>query len=158
MSNPVVYCYHCIPTGKKYIGATKNATHRHRQHVSNVRNGKYSHLPFYCAVSKYGWDNFIYGIITECDATMLQQLEDDYISQYNTIDEGYNVRNSGGGYNITGTYYHKPKRKKRVLSELHKQRISEAAKKRTIPQETRDKISASITRLHSLNATGWSKK
>ena len=65
----VIYCYHCIPTGKKYIGKTKNEYYRRKRHEHCVRKDQIS--KFYNAIRKYGWENFVYGIIEEVDLYFL---------------------------------------------------------------------------------------
>lgn len=96
----VIYCYHCIPTGKKYIGKTKNEYHRKKRHEYNVRKGQIS--KFYNAVRKYGWENFIYGIIEEIDNKLLNEQEIYYINFYDTFDNGYNMTIGGEGNTIPG--------------------------------------------------------
>jgi group I intron endonuclease len=96
----VIYCYHCIPTGKKYIGKTKNKYHRKKRHEHNVRKGQVS--KFYNAVRKYGWENFIYGIIEEFDIELLNEQEIYYIKFYNTYTNGYNMTTGGDGNTIPG--------------------------------------------------------
>jgi predicted GIY-YIG superfamily endonuclease len=50
----VIYCYHCIPTGKKYIGQTIDEKTRKKKHIFD---SKTQDLKFYRAVRKYGWTN-----------------------------------------------------------------------------------------------------
>jgi group I intron endonuclease len=96
----VIYCYHCIPTGKKYIGKTKNEYHRKKRHEHNVRNGQIS--KFYNSVRKYGWENFVYGIIEEVDFDYLNEKEIFYISEYDTFNSGYNMTIGGEGNTVPG--------------------------------------------------------
>ena len=91
----VIYCYHCISNGKKYIGQTINEKQRKRQHINLCKKG-IDHK-FYRAVKKYGWDNFVYGIIDEYDDAILNEQEIFYIIKYNTYENGYNSTFGGGG-------------------------------------------------------------
>ncbi len=60
-----------------------------------VKNG--SKRKFYNAIKKYGWENFIYGIIEECDSNTLLQREMYYIKKYGTFKCGYNSTLGGDG-------------------------------------------------------------
>ena len=91
----VIYCYHCIPTGKKYIGQTIHEEHRKRQHEHDCKRGVDN--KFYRAVRKYGWEMFIYGIIEEYDPDVLAEQEVYYIDCYNTYNNGYNSTIGGEG-------------------------------------------------------------
>ena len=126
MDMPVVYCYHCITSGKKYVGVTNNEMRRKSQHESNIRLGRYPDLAFYRAARKYGWDSFIYGVIEYCPEEQLDEREEYWISELNTMKEGYNMREGG---------------KRSTLTEEQKQKISNTLKGRTISKEHREIIS-----------------
>jgi len=91
----VIYCYHCISTGKKYIGQTVSEKRRKLQHKHDCSRGVDS--KFYRAVRKYGWDNFIYGIIDEYDADILNEQEIFYVDKYDAYHNGYNSTIGGEG-------------------------------------------------------------
>jgi group I intron endonuclease len=91
----VIYCYHCIPTGKKYIGQTVFEERRRGQHRHDCGRGVNN--KFYRAVRKYGWDNFIYGIVDEYDTCILNEQEIFYVDKYNTYHNGYNSTIGGEG-------------------------------------------------------------
>ena len=112
----VIYCYHCISTGKKYIGQTVHEERRKRQHRHDCKRGVDN--KFYRAVRKYGWDNFIYGIIEECDFEVLEEQEVHYIDCYGTYNNGYNSTIGGEG---VGGYF---------PSEETRKKMSESAKNR----------------------------
>jgi group I intron endonuclease len=90
----VIYCYHCIPTGKKYIGQTIQEEIRKYRHSTD---SKRLYCKFYNAVNKYGWENFIYGIIGEYELELLNEKEIYYINEYNTYKSGYNMTLGGNG-------------------------------------------------------------
>jgi hypothetical protein len=73
----IIYCYHCIITGKKYIGKTLYENQRRQNHSYNVSNGKLT--KFYNAVRKYEWSNFVYGIIEVMESNLLEESEKYYI-------------------------------------------------------------------------------
>ena len=125
MNKIVIYCYHCIPTGKKYVGQTINERDRKAQHRYDalVQN---SDAVFHRAIRKYGWDSFIYGVIEQTDDI---NREVHWIEQLNTYHEGYNAT-TGGAENY-------------IISEESRERMRTKAKGRTHTQETKDKIGAS---------------
>jgi len=148
----IIYCYHCISTGKKYIGQTENEKRRKREHLSYYKK-KSRDCKFYRAVRKYGWDNFVYGTIEQFHINQLDDMEVYFIEKYDTLNNGYN--SSIGGKTTRG-YKHTDETKK-LLSEMKigtkhsietkqkmsKDRIGRIAWNRGIPNsiETRQKIS-----------------
>lgn len=94
-SNGKIYCAHCITTGKKYIGQTtkNNLNLRISEHF--VDSKKYNHK-FANALKKYGKNNFIWGIIEECEISLLNEKEIYWIENYNTVVKGYNTSPGGG--------------------------------------------------------------
>jgi group I intron endonuclease len=144
----VIYCYYCIPTGKKYIGQTVKEKHRKRQHINHYKTGVDN--KFYRAVRKYGWDNFIYGIIDYYDAELLNEQEVFYIGEYDTYHNGYN--STLGGEGMRGFTHNEETRKKlskahkgRVPTEEQRRKIGEASKGRKHSEKTRKKISDGIS-------------
>lgn len=116
----VIYCYHCIPTGKKYIGQTMYEQKRKREHLNQSNNYD---RKFYLAVKKYGWDSFIYGIIEKSNIEKLDDMEMYFIDFYDTYKNGYNMTLGGGG------------RRGYNLSEETKQKISNKTKGRKFSAE-----------------------
>jgi group I intron endonuclease len=120
---------------KYYIGKTKNSLEsRIKSH--KVASTKKDWL-FYRAINKHGFDNFKWEIIIECDdANELNELEKKYISENHN---GYNVAKGGDGGDTISNHpnretlrenvskFHKGK----ILSEEHKEKISEAHKGKT---------------------------
>lgn len=89
-----IYCAHCISTGKKYIGQTikNNFNLRINEHFADSK--KYHHK-FANALKKYGKGGFIWGIIEECDISLLNEKEIYWIAKYDTFDNGYNTTTGG---------------------------------------------------------------
>jgi group I intron endonuclease len=120
----VIYCYYCIPTGRKYIGQTRNERKRKNSHFYcskyTTDNNK-----FYNAIRKYGWENFIYGIIGEFNLLDLDDMETYYIQEYNTVNEGYNTLSVGVSCNRSYFAWNKGKRNVYTLSEETKKLMSE---------------------------------
>ena len=137
----VIYCYHCIPTGKKYIGRTLYETRRKAYHLFKSKSGD---TKFYCAIRKYGWEKFIYGVISEFDVDLLNEMETFYIQSYDTFKSGYNSTLGGDGnqgYKLTEETKKKIsiKNKGRILNEEHKAKISKASKGRKFSKDIVEK-------------------
>ena len=139
--NGVIYCYHCIPTRKKYIGKTKNEYHRKKRHEHNVRKGIVS--KFYNAVRKYGWESFVYGIINEVEFEILNEREIFYISKFDTYNNGYNLTIGGDGNTVPGELCRLRSRESRLgkpRSEEFKQKLREALLGRPRSEEVKQKL------------------
>lgn len=80
-----------FPNGKHYVGRTKN-TLRQRLIEHKTRATKNYQHPLYYAINKYGWDNIekveLYTASTE-EELVIKELE--YIKQYNSLHNGYNL-------------------------------------------------------------------
>ena len=119
----VIYCYHCIPTGKKYIGQTRNENKRKSDHFYRSKYTK-DNNKFYNAVRKYGWENLIYGVIGEFDILDLDDMETHYIEKYNTLKEGYNTISVGASCDKNYVSWSKGKRNLYKLREETKKLMS----------------------------------
>jgi len=86
------------PSGKVYIGRAVHFKKRMTTHKHTAKSGV--KRPLYEAIRKYGWDSFVKEII---DTTVGDQsaydLELKYITDYDSINKGYNVslKTSDGG-------------------------------------------------------------
>jgi group I intron endonuclease len=125
----IIYCFHCIPTSKKYIGVTeKGLDHRIHQHLNNVKRGCKKSKKFYNSIKKYKIENFIIGVIEECDSSLLFEREKYYIKEYNTYHDGLN--STLGGEGVSGWKHTeeakikiKEKRKNQIITEEHKENL-----------------------------------
>lgn len=158
---------------KVYIGITSQEPEsRWGRGGNNYKSSPY----FYSAIQKYGWDNFDHDILftnlTREEACLKEQ---ELIQEFNSMNRmyGYNATSGGdifimneetkqkiskslrGNKNGLGHPCSKEKKKKisdaqkgRKFSEEHKNKLSEAAKKRHVPcsDEKRRKLSASYPR------------
>ena len=137
-----------FPNGKVYIGiTTETLSRRVQRHINYARENRPYALS--AAIRKYGERSFtaehIASAMSKDDLAVVERI---LIAQHDSIcPNGYNM--TGGG---EGTYLVKPsheKRKKiseslsgRKLSEAHRISIGLAQKGKTIPHETRRKMSA----------------
>lgn len=90
-----IYSFTNLINGKKYIGSTINSPdRRYAQHLYNVKhNTDKSQYPLYCAIRKYGKENFKFEVLAEldCSEEELRQSEHEYIMKYDTVTpNGYN--------------------------------------------------------------------
>jgi group I intron endonuclease len=87
-----------LKNGKIYIGKTaREFLVRMDEHKRGMKKTKY---PLYCAMRKYGWENFMFEILEETDnEETLNQLEVKYVAQFNSLitQYGYNLTLGGEG-------------------------------------------------------------
>jgi group I intron endonuclease len=133
--------------GKKYIGKSINISKRLGRHCRNVKDGVIT--KFYNSVRKYGWDNFIFGIIEECDENTLDEKEIFHIQQYKTLNNGYNMTSGGDGgitwimpEDIRKKYSERMKKFKHT--EEGKLKISESNKGRKWSDESKRRLSETL--------------
>lgn len=91
MTDKYLIYKHTSPSGKSYIGQTKDYEQRCKLHQQKG-------CPiFYRAIKKYGWENFTHDILQDnLSLEDANKLEQDYIIKYNTIyPHGYNIRSGG---------------------------------------------------------------
>lgn len=94
----IVYKATSKTTHKVYIGITTNSLqHRMDQHKKAAEEGKPYH--FYCAIRKYGFDDFNFEIIEDgiTDIEKLKEREQYWIQYYNSYEDGYNSTRGGEG-------------------------------------------------------------
>lgn len=96
--NKKIYCIykHTSPSGKVYIGMTKQDPNKRWQNGSGYKTQRL----FWRAIKKYGWDNFEHKILDD-NLTHNEACEKEimYINQYqsNNPKYGYNVTSGGDG-------------------------------------------------------------
>lgn len=100
-----IYKYTNKINGKSYIGQTNNLQKRFNGHKSEAFNSNASgyNLPFYCAIRKYGINNFTYETLEEITDGESQGFIDDreiyFIGYYHSLtsENGYNLTIGGEG-------------------------------------------------------------
>jgi group I intron endonuclease len=109
-----IYKFTHLVSGRCYIGQTTQDPNRRRlEHISDSRyTTKEYH--FHNALRKYGVDSFVFEVIDSANSLEeLNLLEEKYVVQYDSINNGFNIRQAGGN---------------KLHSEESKQRMSEAQK------------------------------
>lgn len=115
----VVY-KHTTPSGKVYIGITKQKPERRWQNGNGYKENEH----FYRAILKYGWDNIKHEIVK--DGLTKQQacdLEIELIAEYHATDPRYGYNISTGG-ECSGAGHKVSAETRRKISEAQKGRPS----------------------------------
>ena len=89
--------------GKSYVGYSSDWKSRKRLHKHNADKNKKSY-PFYNAIRKYGFDNFIWEVLYQSKDKIhtLEEMESFFIEECNTITPyGYNMKTGGEGGNLS---------------------------------------------------------
>ncbi len=103
---PKIICIYKLisPSGKVYVGQTRNFTERMRRYA---RMRCVSQSKLYAAIKKYGWETFTIEIIERYDnisQNALNAAETHYIKQLDCVKNGYNCCPCGGsaiGFKMT---------------------------------------------------------
>jgi len=96
MSIYIIYKATNSINNKCYIGFTKNLEVRKYCHKRNA--DKKLNRKFYDAINKYGWNNFYWEVLY-CSVDRehcLNEMEDHFIQEYDSIKSGYNMCVGGG--------------------------------------------------------------
>lgn len=105
-----IYLCTCTVTNKVYVGMTiQKYTNRWRDHIKfsfNPKSKTYNHY-FHKAIRKYGKENFKWSILETVEKETreelikeLKRLEINYIKQYDSKNNGYNLTDGGDCSNI----------------------------------------------------------
>ena len=106
------------PSGKVYIGRTKNFDGRMYEHNYIATNDKLDYS-LYKAIRKYGWDTFTKEILCEVDATESSLIEEKFIKEYDSVKKGYNNTYAGSGGNMFVNNPELLQKLKNTLSNLY---------------------------------------
>lgn len=91
-------------TGETYIGQSKNIERRKRSHENELRQGTHHNRGMQSDYLR--GDTFSFKVLEETSSNrqVLNQKEEQYISQYNSFNQGYN-QTPGGQYDKYQGYY-----------------------------------------------------
>lgn len=131
---------HTSPSGKAYIGQTKNLRQRNASHKVPSAN----RTPFHCAIQKYGWEAFTHEILVE-NLTLdeANELEEQLIKDHNTlVPHGYNLRSGGENQLIADEVKQRwsQQRKGKPRSPEHQEKLNAAARNRVRSPEHTAKL------------------
>lgn len=91
-----IYRIFCGATGKNYIGQSKNIENRWIQHKSELKNNSHINYKLQEDYNTYGLEEFEFSILKEDEEEFLNVLESHFIQVYDSIENGYNIRNENG--------------------------------------------------------------
>jgi len=115
MSNYKVYVHVNKHNGKKYFGITQQNVEKRWQNGC----GYISNDHFFKSIKKYGWDGFHHWVLfSGLDKETACKIEQRLIEEHMTTNSYFGYNKDPGGFVLT-------------FSEEHKQKISEANKRRT---------------------------
>jgi group I intron endonuclease len=91
-----IYKFTHLESGRCYIGQTiQDPNHRRLEHISGSRTSNRTYH-FHNALRKYGVDAFSFEVIAEaCSMEELNNLEEEYVLKFNSIENGFNIRQPG---------------------------------------------------------------
>lgn len=129
-NEPAIYLIKCLVNNKIYIGSSVNLRNRINRHYNDLINNKHSSKHLQNAFNLHGDENFIVEVLEFCDREELLLKEQHFLDLYKPWDRkiGYNTCDVAGSPS------------KRVLSDEHKNKISEGLKGRKVSEETKKKI------------------
>lgn len=109
-----IYKFTHVETGRSYVGQTiQDPNQRRLEHISGSRYSTKTYH-FHNALKKYGIDAFTFEVIdTASTLEELNLLEEKYVNEFDSINNGFNIRQAGGN---------------KLHSEKSKQRMKEAQK------------------------------
>jgi len=162
MSFGIIYKATNKINGKIYIGQTVRGLRERKRKHYNSANINRDNYHFHNALRKYKKIDFVWKVICECNSREeLDQKETYYISKFNSVKDGYNMRSSGEAQ--SGWKHKKETKEKlsemtkirhakhghpnkgRVFSSKVRTRMSEAAKGKIIPKRQREEHSKLMT-------------
>lgn len=86
---------------KCYIGQTNNIKRRWEQHKNDLKLGKHDNPYLQKVYNKYGIDIFDFQVLyqEDCDQDRINELEEQYITKFNSYEDGYNCNRGGQQHN-----------------------------------------------------------
>lgn len=100
---PGVYTITHLPTGRRYVGSTKNLSKRWSAHRRKLRDGTHGNPLLQTAWTSDGPEAFRFAIVAFVEPSMLVVSEQRAIDLWRTVDEGFNRgRIAGAPYGGSG--------------------------------------------------------
>jgi group I intron endonuclease len=136
--NHIIY-KHTSPSGKSYIGQTKNLSDRNSNHRKKTTCPAIA-----AAIKKYGWESFQHEILLSgLSLEEANYWEAWYIKEHRTLSpNGYNLMTGGGNSSPSAETRAKLSLAKKNQSKETKEKISKSHMGKVVSAETRARISA----------------
>jgi len=149
MSNTYTIYMHTSPSGKSYIGQTKNTKQRDAAHrIPSSRCTAFKN-----AIAKYGWENFSHTILADgLTLSEANALEEQLIARHNTLaPHGYNLRSGGENQLMSDDTKQKLSNMRRGKQRTpeHQAKLNEAARQRVRTPEHQAKLNEAARRARS---------
>ena len=134
-----------INTGKFYLGGSVNIYSRWRLHLHELRKNDHPNARLQNTFNKHGESAFTFTIIELCEPENLTTREQFYLDTIKPYINGYNIA-MGAARVMIGFKHSKESIAKMSKSQLElNKRFPNRLKGKVISQETRDKISKTLT-------------
>ena len=91
-----IYVLMCQVNDKPYVGRSLNLRNRFNEHHKPSYQ-RYNGVKLVHAKEKYGQENFVFYVIETCEPDELQEREDYYIQEFDSVINGYNTRHNSEG-------------------------------------------------------------
>lgn len=138
------------PSGKIYIGKSKNLSQRLNNYKNSEKNNKTSsQIRLYNSIQKYGWENHTFQIIEECEISELYCRERYWQDFYDVIGE-----------NGLNCILQKCEEHPAQISEITRQKMSDSMKGENNPmygKDWRENKSEEELKQHSINISNAMK-
>lgn len=164
-NNYCVYIHTNKVNGKMYVGQTFNIKERWRCSGKNY----FASVKFFNAIKKYGWDAFNHAVIKDnLSREEADALEKELIKKYDTIKNGYNLKEGGSrgelsleslkkmGEGVHKAFTEHPEIKEKIRKKALGRRASEEAKKKMM-LNSKKALFITIDG-ESRNIRSWAKK
>lgn len=152
----IVYQHKNKINGKIYIGITMQKPEQRWRYGEGYKTSPH----FYAAIQKYGWDNFEHNILfqnlTKEEACKKEQ---ELIAKFNSINREFGYNSTSGGEIFVMNEETKQKISQAMMgnknnlghpcSEEKKRKISEAQKGKTLTKEHKQKLSEAAKKRHT---------
>jgi group I intron endonuclease len=91
-----VYLIRCKPTGKVYVGSSKNMEKRWTQHRVLLNRNQHHSFKLQSAWNKYGENAFQFEIVEEVIGGFVTVVEQAYINSFDSFVNGFNCAKLAG--------------------------------------------------------------
>lgn len=106
------------PSGKIYIGQSKNIHSRWRVYKKPIEKLQKKQLKLYNSLKKHGWERHVFEIIETCELERLDLVEIYYIDFYKTYNTSHGLNQTIGGKSARGYIWSDEARKNGSKSSL----------------------------------------